>query len=175
MRKLRYNVAVSLDGYIARSDGSFDWIVEDSSIDFDALFAQFDTLLMGRKTYEVVRSQGAGGPFEQMDKVIVSRSHPPGVEGNCRFIGEDFPRYVQILKAGSGRDIWLFGGGTLFRALLDVGLVDTVEVAVMPVLLGDGIPMLARPAVTTPLELISCKRLASGIVMLKYGVRTHAA
>jgi riboflavin biosynthesis pyrimidine reductase len=69
----------------------------------------------------------------------------------------------------------LFGGGVLFRSLLDAGLVDTVEMAVMPVLLGAGIPMLAGPAVTAPLELISCEQLPSGIVMLKYGVRPHSA
>src|SRR6266699_1544715 len=109
-RRLRYHVAVSLDGFIAGPNGEYDWIVMDPSIDFAAL------------------------------------------------------------KAKPGRDIWLFGGGVLFRSLLDAGLVDTVEVAVVPVLLGGGVPLLP-PGTATNLVLADQKTLpVSGIVALSYSV-----
>jgi dihydrofolate reductase len=175
MRRLRYNVAMSLDGYIARSDGSFDWIVEDSTIDLEGLFAEFDALLMGRKTYEVLQSQGPGGPFEQVLKVVASRTHPAAVQGWTRFVNEDIVSHVQGMKKSAGKDIWLFGGGELFRHLLDAGEVDTVEVAIMPILLGSGIPMLAVGESASVLRLTSCERHQSGIVMLRYDVSTRAA
>ena len=173
MGRLRYNVAMSLDGYIARPDGSFDWILEDPTIDFEALFAEFDTLLMGRKTYEVLRSQGLSGPFAGMRKVVVSRSRHAGAEGNTTFVNEAVAEHVRKLKAEAKKDVWLFGGGELFRHLLDAGLVDTVEVAIMPVLLGQGIPMLAPGASSASLKLASCVQLPSGIVMLRYDTATQ--
>jgi dihydrofolate reductase len=175
MRRLRFNVAVSLDGFIARLDGSFDWIVEDPSIDFDALLAEFDTLLMGRKTFEVLQSQGSGGPFWEMQKVVVSRTLPSGENGSTQFVCRDVVDHIRGMKEGSGRDIWLFGGGELFRHLLDAGLVDTVEVALMPVLLSAGIPMLAVGDSSTRLSLTNCETLKSGIVMLRYDVHDRAA
>jgi dihydrofolate reductase len=175
MRRLRFNVAVSLDGFIARPDGSYDWIVEDPSIDFDALFGEFDTLLMGRKTFEVLRSQGPDGPFREMQKVVVSRTLPAGENGSTTFVCRDVADHVRGMKAGSGRDIWLFGGGELFRYLLDAGLVDTVEVALMPVLLSAGIPMLAAGDSSTRLALKNCETLQSGIVLLRYDVHARAA
>lgn len=168
MGRLRYNVAMSLDGFIARPDGSYDWILEDPTIDFEALFGEFDTLLMGRRTYDVLRSQGLSGPFAAMRKVVISRSHRPGVEGNTTFISEGVAESVRKLKEETQKDVWLFGGGELFRHLLDAGLVDTVEIAIMPVLLGQGIPMLASGASSASLQLTSCVQLRSGIVMLRY-------
>jgi dihydrofolate reductase len=175
MRRLRFNVAVSLDGFIARLDGSFDWIVEDPSIDFDSLLTEFDTLLMGRKTFEVLQSQGSAGSFREMQKVVVSRTLPAGENGSAKFICRDVVDHVREMKEGSGRDIWLFGGGDLFRHLLDAGLVDTVEVALMPVLLSVGIPMLASGDASTGLSLTHCETLQSGIVMLRYDVHARAA
>lgn len=175
MRRVRYNVAVSLDGYIARADGSYDWIVEDQSIDFDTLIAGFDTLLMGRKTYEVLQAQGPGGPFEGMKKVVVSRTLPAGGSGSTTFICRDVTQHVRSMKNGTGRDIWLFGGGELFRFLLDAGLVDTVEIALMPVLLGGGVPLVAVGTASHRLALKSCEQLLSGIVMLRYDVPAPAA
>lgn len=175
MGRLRYNVAISLDGFIARPDGSYDWIVEDATIDFEALYAEFDALVMGRKTYDVVRAQGLSEPFAGVHAVVVSRSHQPGVEGNTTYINEAVAEHVQKLKEDTEKDVWLFGGGELFRHLLDAGLVDTVEVAIMPVLLGQGIPMLAPGASSASLKLTSCVQLQSGIVMLTYDTDARAA
>jgi dihydrofolate reductase len=168
-RRLRYQVAVSLDGFIADPNGGYDWIVMDPAIDFAALFKEFDTAVMGRKTYDVTIAQGGDGAMPGLDVVVFSRTLPATARAGFRISNEDPREIVSALKAKPGRDIWLFGGGILFRALLDAGLVDTVEVAVVPVLLGAGIPLLP-PGSTTKLVLADEKTLHSGIVVLAYSV-----
>lgn len=168
MRKLRYNVAMSLDGFIAGPHGEYDWIPQDDTIDFAALFAEFDTLLMGRKTYEVLRAQGQDAPGGDKNIVVVSRTLRPGAHPGITIIADRIAEHVAALKNTPGKDIWLFGGGELFRLLLDAGLVDTLELAVMPIMLTVGIPVLPPGARTGPLHLRSTRALASGIVMLVY-------
>ncbi len=168
-RRLRYQVAVSLDGFIAGTRGEYDWIVMDPAIDFEALFAEFDTAVMGRKTYEAMAAQG-GGPMPGIDVIVFSRSLAPATQTGLRIVREEPAQVVAALKAKPGRDIWLFGGGELFRSLLDAGLVDSVEVAVMPVLIGSGIPLLP-PGDRTTLTLTDYRTLpGSGIVVLAYSV-----
>jgi len=175
MKRLRYQVAVSLDGFIAGSNGEYDWIVGDPSIDFGALFKEFDTAVMGRKTYDVLTAQGGNGTLTGLDVVVFSQSLPPRTAKGIRITNDDASDVVATLKKQPGRDIWLFGGGALFRSLLDAGLVDTVEVALMPVLVGSGVP-LVPPGALAKLELVDRKVLpASGIVFLSYRVRGRRA
>jgi dihydrofolate reductase len=169
-RRLRYQVAVSLDGFIAGPNGEYDWIVMDSAIDFKALYAEFDTAVMGRKTYDMMTAQGGHGEMPGLDVVVFSQTLPPSAYPGVRITNHDPREIVAELKAKSGKDIWLFGGGVLFRTLLEAGLVDSVEVAVMPVLLGAGIPLLP-PSASTKLVLVDQKTLPrSGIVVLSYSV-----
>ena len=170
MRQLRYQVAVSLDGFIAGPKGDYDWIVSDPSIDFGALFKEFDTAVMGRKTYEMMTAHGGTGAMKGLDVVVFSQSLPPRTMKGVRITNDDARNAVKALKAQPGGDIWLFGGGALFRSLLDAGLVDTVEVALMPVLLGEGIPLLPAGASTTLELVVQITLPASGIVMLSYRV-----
>ncbi len=169
-RRLRYQVAVSLDGFIAGPNSEHDWIVMDPSIDFAALFEEFDTAVMGRKTYEVLTAQGGQGTLPGLDVIVFSRTIAAAEYPGVRIVNDDPGRVVAALKAKPGRDIWLYGGGKLFRSLLDARLVDTVEVAVIPVLLGAGVPLLP-PGAATKLVLADQKTLpASGIVSLAYSV-----
>ena len=173
-RRVRYQVAVSLDGFIAGPNGEYDWIVMDPAVDFAALYKEFDTAVMGRKTYELSASQGAHGAIPGIEVIAFSRTLPAATYPGVRILNDDARQIVAALKKKRGRDIWLFGGGELFRALLDAGLVDTVEVAVMPVLLGAGIPLLP-PGSATKLVLADQKILpASGIVALAYSVSGSA-
>jgi dihydrofolate reductase len=170
MRRLRYQVATSLDGFIATPNGSYDWLVMDPAIDFGALYKEFDAAVMGRKTYDVGKAQGVSGAMPGMDVVVFSRSMKPVEYPGVRVVNDAPADVVREMKAKPGKDIWLFGGGELFRVLLDAGLVDTVELAVMPILLGDGIPVLP-PGTSASLVLSDVKRLAaSGIVVLAYSV-----
>jgi dihydrofolate reductase len=169
-RRLRYQVAVSLDGFIATTDHKYDWIVMDRAIDFAALYREFDTAVMGRKTFDIVTAGGGDGAMPGIDAIVFSRTLSPEVRKGVRIVNDDPRKVVAELKKRAGRDIWLFGGGILFRSLLDAGLVDTVEVAVMPVLLGEGIPLLP-PGKVAKLRLADHKVLPdSGIVVLSYTV-----
>jgi dihydrofolate reductase len=136
MRKIVYSVAMSLDGYLAGPNSEFDWIVMDPEIDFAARMARFDTLLMGRRTFEAVQAMGGGPPMPGVTSVVVSRTFRPEDHPGLTIIAEGVGGAVSRLRAGSGKDIWLFGGGSLLRSLLDLGLVNTIEVGVIPVLIG---------------------------------------
>lgn len=174
-KRLRYQVAVSLDGFIAGPQGEYDWLVMDPAVDFAALYREFDTAVMGRKTYEVGVAQGMDGTMPGIDVTVFSRTLPESNRKGVRVTREDPRAVVAELKKGRGRDIWLFGGGELFRTLLDAGLVDTVELAVMPILLAEGIPVLP-PGAPAKLELVDQKRLpTSGIVMVAYTVEGSTA
>lgn len=167
MRKIRYQVACSLDGYIAGPNGEYDWIVMDPEIDFQAIFDQFDTVLMGRRTFEAAGGGGSPG----MNTFVFSRSlrqeNYPGVT----IVSGQVRQTLDDLRAQPGKDIWLFGGGELFRSLLELGCVDTVEPAIIPVVLGGGRPFLPAPAVRRRLSLTEQRVFEkTGIVLLKYDV-----
>ena len=170
MRRIRYRVAVSLDGYIAGPNGEFDWIVHDPTMDFTSLFAQFDTFLLGRKTYELTLQPGNPGFPAGSRGFVFSRTLAPDQVSGFSVIHEVSRESVESIRAQADKDVWLFGGGELFRSLLGLGLVDTVEVAVMPVLLGGGVALLPPPAPRTGLRLAHQHTYPSGIVMLAYDV-----
>lgn len=170
MRNVRYSVAMSLDGYIADTKGGYDWIVMDPEIDFGAMFKNFDTILMGRKSYEAARKQGGGGSMPGMKAYVFSKTLRPS---DCpdATVSHDPKEVVTALKQEKGKDIWLFGGGSLFRSLLELKLVDQVEIGIIPVLLGGGLQMLPSPGQLAKLKLTQHKVYPkTGTVMLNYAV-----
>jgi dihydrofolate reductase len=170
MRRVRYGVAMSLDGYIAGPKGEADWIVMDPEIDFGAIWSEFDTLLMGRHTFSSMTAMG-GGTSGGVRIVVASRTLDQRAYKGATILSDNLRDAVIALKNESGKDIWLFGGGSLFRSLLELDLVDTVEVAVMPVVLGQGIPLLPAPARQTTLKLMSHRIYSkTGIVSLVYDI-----
>jgi dihydrofolate reductase len=172
-RRVRYCVAMSLDGFIAGPNEEADWIImdPDPEFDFQALYDQFDTMVMGRRTYEFVKRAGGGGSTPGMQVFVFSRTlrqeDHPGVT-----IVDDPAGLMAELRSKPGKDVWLWGGGSLFRSFVELGLVDTVEVGVIPVLLGDGVPLLPAPGKRVTLKLTGHKLYAkTGIMSLEYAVQ----
>jgi dihydrofolate reductase len=171
MRRVRYQVAMSLDGYIAGPKGEADWIIMDPEIDFGALFKQFDTFLIGRKTFEMMARAGQA-EMPGVKTFVFSRKLRQKDYPAVTVVRDSAKQTVARLRKQKGKDIWLFGGGLLFHSLLDAGVVDTVEVAIIPVLLGGGIPLLPPPANHAKLKLTGHKVYKkTGIVSLEYKVK----
>lgn len=170
MTQMRYSVAASLDGFIAGPNGEFDWIPMDPDIDFKAMYAGFSHLVMGRRSYEVYVATG-GAPGPPLPVTVCSTSLPEGERDGVRFV-HDAVAAVRALKASHEKaPIWLWGGGKLFGVMVAAGLVDGVDVAVVPILLGGGIPLFPPPAGQMPLHLVRHRVYEkSGIVALDYDV-----
>ena len=170
MRRIRYRVAMSLDGFIAGPNGEIDWIAPDPDIDFATVYAGFDIALLGRRTYELTQQPGAP-PWPPGWKVyVVSRTLRATDAPTVHVVSEDVQSTVSSLRAATGRDIWLFGGGALAASLLDMDLVDVVEVAIMPVILGAGVSFIDRVAQRAHLRLTRVAPSPTGIVNLQYDV-----
>jgi dihydrofolate reductase len=171
MSKIRYIVAVTLDGYIAGPNGEADWILMDPEVNFAELWAQFDTLLMGRKTYDAAKKRLGEAFIQGRKTIIVSRTLRSADAPSVTIVSELDRDWLQSLRVQSRKDIWLMGGGELFRAMLAMHEVDTVEVSIMPVLLGGGVPLLLPSSERTMLKLSRHKIYRSGIVSLIYEVQ----
>ena len=168
-RRLRFSAAMSLDGFIAGPKGEYDWIPHDPTFDFGALFRQFDTIVMGRRTYDAMLAQRHSASEFGMRVFVVSTTLRPIQHPEITILRFKVAEAIAELKEEEGKDIWLFGGGVLFRSLLDEGLVDTVELSVVPVLLGDGIRLLPKGR-SWPLRYVQSKVLRSGILTISYDV-----
>jgi dihydrofolate reductase len=170
MRKIRYLVAMSVDGYIAGPNGEADWIETDPEVGFPAIWAQFDTLLMGRRTYEAASKRLGKKAFTGITSIVFSRTMKQREHPRVTVVSQLNADWVRALKNQSGKDIWLMGGSELFRSFLDSGSVDSVEVSIIPVSLGGGVPLLPPPYSPAKLKLFSSKIYRSGRVSLAYEV-----
>lgn len=172
MRPVRYNVVSTLDGYIAGPNGEFDWIPHDDTVDFASLFAKVDTVLLGRKSFELTKQPGAP-PWPKGTRVYVfSTTLKPEQCPGATLVTADAPRVVDGLRHENGTgEIWLFGGGVLFQGLVAAGQVDRMEITIAPVLLGGGIPLLPPGIPRTKLTLTDTRRYPTGMVTLSYAVQ----
>jgi dihydrofolate reductase len=170
MRKIIYGVGTSLDGYIARLDGSLDFLhLKPSNYSMEPFFRTIDVGLMGRKTYEAgVRM--SGGKFEShgLRCYIFSRSLPEGERDGAIFVREEPKRFLEKLRKKKGKDIWLIGGGELTREFLKEDLVDELYLGIVPVLVGGGIPLFAPGFPQREFTLTDNKTYSGGLIRLMY-------
>lgn len=172
MRRVRYGVGMSLDAFIADPQDGTGFLTTDPDYDSGPFFASIDTVLMGRKTFEVAGKQSYPG----LRTYVFSRTlRPEDFPGVTIVSAEDAASTVAALRAEEGKDIWLCGGGELFGSLLEAGLVDTVEIGMCPVLLGQGVPLVAPLPRPARLELVEHQVYRSGMIVLTYAVRREEA
>jgi dihydrofolate reductase len=166
MRKVKLSAAVSLDGYAARLDHTFDWIFTDQDYGLSELFRSVDVALIGRKTHDLMVRAGRPS-YPGMANYVFSRSKT-GSEGGVEFVSSDLKSFIAGLREKAGKDIWLVGGGQLIRSFLTCGLVDEISLAVHPILLGSGIPLFPPGFPQTSLQLVQYRQYSTGLVESTY-------
>jgi dihydrofolate reductase len=169
MRRVRYGVGMSLDGFIADVDDGTSWMTGDPGYDSKPFLDSVDTVLVGRRSYEVMLRHGVRA-YPGLRTYVFSRTLKASEYPEVTVLAENGAATVGALRAGSGKDVWLSGGGELFRSLLAADLVDTVELGVCPILLGQGRPFLPSPTATRKLKLTYERAFPSGLLVLHYDV-----
>jgi len=165
MRKIILGLGISIDGYIARPDGAFDFLFMPKDYSMAPLFERIDAGVMGRKTYEVNLQMGGFGP--SMAAYVLSRSLPPG-EQNGAVVMSSLAEIVRDIRSKPGKDVWLMGGGETVRECLREDLVDEMEIGVVPTLLGEGIPLFPSGFPQRDFTLTENKSYSKGLIVLKY-------
>ena len=165
MRRIQLFIATSLDGYIAREDGGIDWLFHDGDYGFRRFYAGIDTVVMGRKSWELARTLEVE-PFAGKRVIVFSRKlkSSPGAEiarGNVR-------AFANKLRRARGRHIWLLGGGELVRDFVAANLIDDYIISVHPILIGRGIPLFLKNTRDVKLKARGAKAFKSGLVQLTY-------
>jgi dihydrofolate reductase len=168
MRKVVLGLGISLDGYIARRDGTVDFLFMPKDYSMAGFFASIDTAIMGRKTYDVSKAMGGGGFGGNIKSYVLSRTLPLGERDGLTFVNESPAVLVDRIRRHKGKDIWLMGGGELARDFLKADLVDELYLGVVPVLLGEGIPLFPAGFPQRNFALIENKTFSKGLIALEY-------
>src|SRR5438552_6625267 len=176
MRKVTFGGANSFDNYFARKDDSVDWLMWTDEVEriMTEFWKSIDTIVMGRRTYEVALRMGGGGAYPGMKNYVFSRTKKQELRKkvkNLEFISEDAAEFVRKLRAQEGKDICVMGGGLLAKSLFEADLIDEIGFNIHPVLLGSGIPVFHEMDHQIDLELLECKGLKTGCVMVTYRVK----
>jgi len=178
-RKIIAYIATSADGYIARPDGDVEWLnrrPDDVDYGMKEFYASIDTILWGRKTYDWLLSyyknhNKTDDPFDRtLDNFVFSRNPPQRPADGVNFVSESVGMFAQRLRATPGKNIWMMGGGDLIASFLDAGEIDELDIHVIPVLIGEGIPLVAPRHRDIPLRLRSSEEYPDGVVRLRYEV-----
>jgi dihydrofolate reductase len=168
MRKIILGLGISIDGYIARLDGTFDFLFMPKDFSMAEFFKSIDTGIMGRKTYDVAKAQGEGGFGQKLKTYVFSRTLPPGEREGNTFVNVSPQALVEEIRQHKGKDIWLMGGGQIARDFLKADLVDELHLGVVPVLLGEGLPLFPSAFPQRNFELMENKSFSRGLISLKY-------
>lgn len=176
MRKVTFGGASTLDNFIARKDGSYDWIMWSSEMGeyMSDYWKTIDTIVMGRKTYEIALKHGASGEHPGIKTYVFSRTLEPKRTERLMVLSDDVVDFVRRLKKEDGKDICLMGGGLLAKPLFEAGLIDEVRLNIHPVLLGSGVPLFYEMPQQIDLELMQCRQFSNGCVMVTYRTKRRA-
>jgi dihydrofolate reductase len=173
-RKIIVYAATSADGFIARPDGDIDWLTSRPApkgfYGIGEFAASIDTKILGRKTYE--KSLTLGAKFDGKTKIYVFSARSPAAapHAGVEFVSEPIEAFARRLRAARGKDIWMMGGGGIIGSFLEAGAIDQFIINVMPVLIGEGIPLIALGYRHVPLKLLSTRQFDDGVVQLHYEV-----
>jgi dihydrofolate reductase len=169
MRKVVLGLGISLDGYIARLDGSVDFLFMPKDYSMGPFFATIDAAIMGRKTYDAALKMGGGGFGDsKMKSYVFSQSQPPGERGGVTFVNDSPKAFVDKLRKQRGKNIWHMGGGELAHSFLKDDLVDELYLGVVPVLIGEGLPLFPPGFPQREFSLLENKTFSKGMIALKY-------
>lgn len=175
MRKIKLYIAISLNGKIANSDGSVDWLEnipnpEKTDYGYAEFYDSIDTTIQGYNTYKQLIDWEIDFPYAGKKNYVLTKKH--GVKNTefVEFISENHVEFIQQLKNAYGGDIWLIGGGQVNTLILNAGLLDEIQVFVMPIIISGGIELFETFPKETQLKLIATKSYSSGVVELKYKV-----
>ncbi len=175
MRKVTFGGANSLDNYIARKDDAVDWLLwgEEAMAVMKEFWRNIDTVLLGRKTYEVALrlSKGKQNPYPGVKSYVFSRTLPESKDKTVQLVRDDAVAFVSELKSQPGKDICVMGGGEFAKSLFEAELIDEIGFNIHPVLLGAGIPLFHEMNRQIELELLNCKPFKNGCVLVSYRVK----
>ncbi len=169
MRNVVLGLGISLDGYIARPNGAVDFLFMPKDYSMAPFFATIDTAIMGRKTLDAALQMG-GGAFSgsSLATYVFSRSQPAGERSGLVFVNQAPAAFVGQLRKRPGKNIWLMGGGELARDFLKADLVDELYLGIVPVLLGEGIPLFPSGFPQREFTLVENRTYSKGLIALRY-------
>ena len=174
-RKIIVNVATSADGYVARPDGDLDWLTErPAPKGFYGLpeFERFtDAKILGRKTFDWSMQMGARYSADAVHYVFSRRPAPASVPAGVQFVSEPIAAFAERLRKQAGKNVWMMGGGEIIASFLDAGAIDEFILTVVPIFIGEGIPLLAPRHREVPLRLLGVQQFPDGVVQLHYEVQ----
>ena len=175
MRKVTFGGACSLDNFIARKDDSYDWILwcKEAGEYMRDYWKTIDTIVMGRRTYEVAARSGPPPVHTGVKTFVFSRTLKQRSNKRLTFVSEDAADFVRRLKEEDGKNICVMGGGVLAKSLFEAGLIDEIGLNIHPILLGSGIPMFYEMPRQIDLELETCRQFSNGCVLVTYRTK-HA-
>jgi dihydrofolate reductase len=173
MRKIIVYIATSADGYIARPDGDVEWLNRPKvrgNYGMGDFYKSIDTILWGRKTARI----GEHALFDSKIKNYIFSHHPPRSDPpGAKFVREPIATFAKRLRKARGKDIWMMGGAGIIASFLDAGQIDEFMIHVIPILIGEGIPLIQPRHRSVPLKLIACQPYSDGVVRLHYAVPRH--
>ncbi len=173
-RKIIVYIATSADGYIARGDGSYDWLDRPrpkGNYGMATFFRSIDTILWGRKTYELALKVGGSRVGKRIENYVFSHRRLPPKPG-WKYVKEPIRPFAERLRATTGKDVWIMGGAGLIGSFLDAGQIDEFIINVIPIFIGEGIPLIQPRRRHVALELKSSRRFSDGVVRLRYAMKS---